>query len=94
MASQSVGAAAVLKRDNPLCDYYHCAMHALNLCVAACTDQADVRACLTTVKALTTFFNTSAKRAEALQRAVERFCPEQTRSKLCGTSGGSETLYA
>ena len=82
MASQSVGAAAVLKRANPFCDYYHCAMHALNLCVAACADQADIRACLTTVKALTAFFNTSAKRTETLQRTIGQVCPEQTRTKL------------
>lgn len=82
MSSESVGAAAELRKVNDLCDYFHCAMHALNLCVAACGKQCDAQACLSIIQALTSFFGTSAKRTRALQQAIKEGAPEKTRTKL------------
>ena len=82
LSSENVGAAAVLKRSNPLCEYFHCAMHALNLCAAAGCKQRDVQACMTTVQAVTSFFNMSAKRMQALRRVIEAEASEQPRKKL------------
>ncbi|XP_043215486.1 uncharacterized protein LOC122378457 [Amphibalanus amphitrite] len=82
MASENVGVAAVMKRDNPYCDYYHCAMHSLNLCVSACCKQPDIRGCIATIKELTSFFNMSAKRIDALRRAVKTAAPERSRTRL------------
>ncbi|KAF0303506.1 repressor of the inhibitor of the protein kinase [Amphibalanus amphitrite] len=82
LSSKNVGAAAVLKRASPLCEYFHCAMHALNLCAAAGCKQRDVQNCMTTVKTVTSFFNMSAKRVDALKRKVREKEPEQPRKRL------------
>ena len=82
LSSKNVGTAAVLKRANPLSEYFHCAMHALNLCAAAGCKQRDVQNCMTTVKTATSFFNMSAKRVDALQRKVREKEPEQPRKRL------------
>ena len=72
----------MLKRVNPLCEYFHCAMHALNLCAAAGCKQRDVQNCMTTVNTATSFFNMSAKRVEAPQHKVRENEPEQPRKRL------------
>ena len=82
MSSENVGAAAALKRASPLCEFFHCSMHALNLCVAAGCKQPDVRNCNAIVKGLASFFSTSAKRLLALRRAISAVAPQETRTKL------------
>ena len=43
MSSEQVGVAANIKNDAPLADYFHCAMHALNLSCSRAVSVTDIR---------------------------------------------------
>jgi len=46
MSSERVGAAATVKAVAPLADYFHCAMHSLNLSVSQPVKVVEIRHCL------------------------------------------------
>ncbi|XP_041471535.1 zinc finger MYM-type protein 1-like [Lytechinus variegatus] len=70
MASQQVGVAAIVKDEAPLAEYFHCAMHMLNLCATRSTRVVSIRNCLDTIQQMTSFFNSSAKRVIHLEAEI------------------------
>ena len=80
MAGKSKGAAALIRLDYPKALYFHCASHKLNLCVA----NSCKLTCITnmsSVSALSTFFNYSPGRQACLEASVLNY-PNLSKSKL------------
>ncbi|CAF1397927.1 unnamed protein product [Rotaria sordida] len=66
------GCQAIVKRSCPDAEYMHCSSHALNLSlIDSCTSQL-IRNMFGIIKSVTTFFNDSAKRTNALKHEIER----------------------
>jgi len=87
MASDRVGVAANIKAVAPLADYFHCAMHALNLSCSRAVSVVEIRHAQDVIKDLTRFFD-SAKRTDHLTSIVKLQAPPHTKShlvKLCTT---------
>ncbi|XP_071499956.1 uncharacterized protein [Diadema antillarum] len=72
MASQQVGVAAKVREQAPHAEYFHCAMHMLNLCATKTTEVVPVRNCLDTIQQITAFFNSSAKRVKHLEAEIDK----------------------
>ena len=51
MPSERVGAAALLKGEAPLEDYFHCKMHSFNLAVDQSLKINEIRHCLNVIHA-------------------------------------------
>lgn len=82
MASQTVGAAGVLKENHPLADYFHCCMHALNLSASTACTIHEIRHCEDIVSQTVSFIQHSAKRTRCLKKVIKHRCPETKRKKL------------
>lgn len=82
MSSAKVGAAAVLKDQYPLADYFHCCMHVLNLVASQACTVTDIRHCQDIVGETVAFFNYSAKRTRCLKNVIKHRAPEVKRTKL------------
>ena len=62
MAGRYKGAASVIQRNYPKAVYFHCAAHALNLCILAACNVQEIRNMLGTLEQICLFFMFSAKR--------------------------------
>ena len=62
MAGRCHGAAALVQKDFPKATYFHCAAHALNLCVVAACKVTSVRNMLGVLEQVCLFFIMSPKR--------------------------------
>eukprot|EP00057_Strongylocentrotus_purpuratus_P011007 XP_011665481.1 PREDICTED: zinc finger MYM-type protein 1-like [Strongylocentrotus purpuratus] len=89
MSSQQVGVAAVVKDEAPLAQYFHCAMHMLNLCATKSTQVVSIRNCLDIIQQMTSFFNSSAKRVIHLEAEIANAGIEESKQRrlktLCQT---------
>ncbi|CAF1468940.1 unnamed protein product [Rotaria sordida] len=66
------GCQAIVIRSCPDAEYMHCSSHALNLSlIDSCTSHL-IRNMFGIIKSVTTFFNDSAKRTNALKHEIER----------------------
>jgi len=90
MSSQLIGAAAEVRLQAPHAQYFHCAMHVLNLCASQSARVLEIRNCLDVVRQLTAFISSSAKRSllfETEIKATEQSEAQRTRLiTLCTTS--------
>jgi hypothetical protein len=72
LSSTKIGAAAEFKKiAAPLAKYYHCMMHAFNLCASQGVSTTFARNCMDKVHELATFFSSSAKRHQLLEQCVQ-----------------------
>ena len=69
LSSEIVAAAVEFQKEAPLANYYHCMMHALNVCASQSIKVQLIRSCLNVVSQLANFSNSSAKRQSA-----RRYC--------------------
>ena len=67
MASAKVGVAAGVKAKAPLADYFHCAVHAVNLSTSLIRKVAVVRNGLDAMESVITFVTDGAKRGDILR---------------------------
>ena len=81
MAGRYQGAAAVIQRDYPRAVYFHCAAHALNLCIVAACNVQEVRNFLATLEQICLFFSFSAKRQQELTKNIEELPVGETNRK-------------
>jgi len=84
MSSERVGAAAVVKGEAPLADYFHCTMHSFNLAVAQSLKIPDIRHCLDCIQETVSFFSFSAKRTLCLENVIKFRAPDSKRTRLVG----------
>ncbi|XP_043219971.1 52 kDa repressor of the inhibitor of the protein kinase-like [Amphibalanus amphitrite] len=88
MSSEKVGVAACVKEKAPLADYFHCAVHAVNLSTSLIRKVAVVRNGLDAMEAAITFLTDGAKRGDLIQamrkEALGDAC-QQKLVKLCHT---------
>jgi len=82
MSSESIGAAAFVKREAPLADYFHCTMHSFNLSVSQSSKIVDIHHCFDCIQKTVSFFRYSAKRTLCLERVVKHRAPEARRVRL------------
>jgi len=83
MSGQQAGVAAIVcERLAPLADYYHCAMHALNLSCSSAVNVTATRHAQDTVAETTSFFGGSAKRHYHFMRTVQTHAPAGSQSRL------------
>jgi len=62
MSGQQAGVAAIIRdKYAPMADYYHCAMHALNLSCSRAVSVSTVRHAQDIIAQTTSFFGSSAK---------------------------------
>ena len=85
MSSERVDAAATVKAVAPLTDYFHCAMHSLNLSVPQAVKVVEIRHCLDCIQEPVSFFNASAKRTLCLTQVLRSRAPASSRTRLVGT---------
>jgi hypothetical protein len=89
LSSEIVGAAVEFQKEAPLANYYHCMMHALNLCASQSVKVQLVRSCLDVVSQLANFFNSSTKRHNLLDAIVAKSDDNDAKTstfrKLCET---------
>ena len=82
MRSERVGVASHIKEVAPLADYFHCAMHALNLSCAKVVTVPQIRHAQDIVQRTTTFIGGSAKRTEHFINIVKKNSPMTKRAHL------------
>ena len=84
MAGQLNGAAAIIQRDSNTCkaEYFHCALHVLNLCIMSATSSILVRNMWCAIKEVSWFFSNSPKRQQCLHEIIEEKMPNATKRKL------------
>ena len=66
MASERIGVAAIVKEIAVLADYFHCAMHSLNLSATQTSKVPEIRHCLDVIRDMCNFFK-YAKRKSYLE---------------------------
>jgi hypothetical protein len=81
MSSERVGVAAHIKAIAPLADYYHCAMHALNLSCSRAVSVTEMRHTQDVLQDMTNFFR-YAKRNDFLADIVKTESPIPQRQQL------------
>ena len=81
MASERIGVAATVKEQARLADYYHCAMHCLNLSASQTCKVPEIRHCLDVIREMCTFFK-YAKRRTYLEGKIELNTEEIKKKKL------------
>ena len=81
MSSERVGVAANIKNDAPLADYFHCAMHALNLSCSRAVSVTDIRHAEDVAREVISFFS-SAKRNNHFVEIVKSDAPPATKTHL------------
>jgi len=72
MSSERVGAAANFKLSATHAQYFHCAMHRLNLSAASTVQVPAIKHALDIVQETSTFFRSSAKRTELLKDCIAK----------------------
>jgi len=83
MSGQQAGVAAIVReRLAPLADYYHCAMHALNLSCSRAVTVTAIRHAQDIVTETTSFFGGSAKRNDHFMTTVQTHAPVGSQSRL------------
>ena len=85
MSGQQAGVAAIIRdqyRYAPMADYYHCAMHALNLSCSRAVSVSTVRHAQDIIAQTTSVFGSSAKRTDHFVTTVQTHAPIGTKSKL------------
>ena len=81
MSSERVGAAAHVKTVAPLADYYHCAMHALNLSCNRVVSVTEIRHTQEVLQDMTNYFRYP-KRNDFFVSVVKAESPTQQRQQL------------
>ena len=81
MAGRYQGAASVIQRDYPKAVYFHCAAHALNLCIVAACNVQEIRNMLGTLEQICLFFMFSAKRQQEITGNIEQLPVGETNRK-------------
>jgi len=81
MSSERVGAAAHVKTVAPLADYYHCAMHALNLSCNHVVSVTEIRHTQEVLQDMTNYFRYP-KRNDFFVSVVKAESPTQQRQQL------------
>ena len=83
MSGQQAGVAAIVhERLAPLDDYYHCAMHVLNLSCSRTFNVTAIRYAQDIVTETTSFFEGSAKRNDHFMITVQTYAPAGSQSRL------------
>ena len=70
MASERIGVAAIVKEIAVLADYFHCAMHSLNLSATQTSKVPEIRHCLDVIRDMCNFFK-YAKRKSYLEEKIK-----------------------
>ena len=81
MAGKYQGAAAIIQKVYPMALYFHCAAHALNLCVVAACSVQSIRNMHGTLQEISLFYNSSPKRQGELEKQIKSKT-DSTRLKL------------
>ena len=81
MAGKYQGAAAIIQQVYPMALYFHCAAHALNLCVVAACSVQSIRNMHGTLQEISIFYNSSPKRQGELEIQIKSKT-DSTRLKL------------
>lgn len=76
------GVQAVIRKKYPAAFYVHCSSHSLNLAICHASQVHHIRNCFGTVKAVSSFINSSAKRTHILKQKIKSCLPETRWSKL------------
>ena len=69
LASERVGAAETFLAQAKKAEYFHCAMHCLNLCAAQAVKIQAIQHAQDVIKETVSFFKSSAKRTDVLNPA-------------------------
>lgn len=82
MSGAVSGCKSIVQQEAPVALYFHCAAHRLNLAVVSACSIQSFKNAESYVGGIARFFNYSAKRQRALDKAIELFATQSKAKKL------------